>query len=196
MTEKYLLIDFENVQPRSLKALQRHAFKVKLFVGANQTKVSLGLASALQLLGEDAEYVQISGSGRNALDFHIAYTLGELAARQRDALFYVVSKDKGFDPLIKYLKGKGIRADRIRDVADIPLPGGPKGKSPEEKVEAIVANLRSRGAGRPRKVRTLRNTVNALFGKALPESEISDLIRVLEREGHIAVEGESVSYHL
>ena len=196
MKAKYLLIDFENVQPRSLDVLNGNSFKVKLFVGASQTKVALDLASALQGLGKDAEYVQISGNGRNALDFHIAYTLGELAAQQVEADFYVVSKDTGFDPLMKYMTGKGIRVQRIRDIADMPVPGGPKGKSLEERVEVIVGNLKSRGSGRPRKVRTLKNTINALFGKALPQSEILELVGVLEREGYIAVEGESVSYHL
>jgi len=192
----YLLIDFENVQPRGLSALHGHSFKVKLFVGHNQTKVSLDLASALQALGEDAEYVQITGSGRNALDFHIAYTLGELVAEHRDAVFYVVSKDTGFDPLLRHLKAKGIRVHRIKEVADIPVLRGSKDKTLEQKLDVIVANLKSRGSGRPRKVRTLKNTVNALFGKGLPDSEVSALVKALERNEYISVAGESVSYNL
>jgi len=196
MKTSYLLIDFENVQPRSLAVLRGHTFRVKLFVGANQTKVSLDLARELQALGEDAEYIQISGSGRNALDFHIAYMLGELVVQHADANFYVVSKDTGFDPLIRYLSGRGVSAVRIKEVADIPVLQGASNKSLEQKVEVIVTNLRSRGSGRPRKVRTLKNTINALFGKKLTDAEVAELVRDLDRHGHISIEKENVSYHL
>jgi hypothetical protein len=33
----------------------------------------ISLAKALQVLGKHGEYIEISGSGQNALDFHIAY---------------------------------------------------------------------------------------------------------------------------
>ncbi len=116
----YVLIDFENVQPKNLGLLESQPFKVLVFVGANQTKVSLELARALQALGKNAEYIKISGNGQNALDFHIAYYIGKLAAGEPSAQFHVISKDKGFDPLIKHLKGQKIRVQRERDLAEIP----------------------------------------------------------------------------
>ena len=79
-TTNYVLIDFENVQPANLGVLKHAGFKVLVFVGAQQTKVPFDLASAMQALGDAASYLKISGSGRNALDFHIACYLGELVA--------------------------------------------------------------------------------------------------------------------
>ena len=49
----YVLIDFENVQPKNLELLEGHSFKVLVFVGANQTKVPLKLAKALQAHGKN-----------------------------------------------------------------------------------------------------------------------------------------------
>jgi hypothetical protein len=74
----YLLLDYENIHPKNLSLLDGHPFKVLVFVGANQTKVPLELAAALQSLGKDAKYIKISGNGPNALDFHIAFSIGEL----------------------------------------------------------------------------------------------------------------------
>ena len=45
MKTHYILIDFENVQPKNLAILNGHPFKVLVFVGANQTRVPLELAS-------------------------------------------------------------------------------------------------------------------------------------------------------
>jgi hypothetical protein len=72
---------------------------VLVFVGSNLTKVPFYLASSLQTLGSNAEYVRTGGNGPNALDFHIAFYVGQLAWRDLNAYFHIVSKDTGFDPL-------------------------------------------------------------------------------------------------
>ena len=102
MATNYVLIDFENVQPKNLEILAEHPFKVYVFVGANQTKVSFDQAAAMQAMGEDAKYIKIAGNGPNALDFHIAFYIGELSMRDPMAKFNIISKDTGFDPLIKH----------------------------------------------------------------------------------------------
>lgn len=196
MTTNYLLIDFENVQPKRLALLNGHPFKIVVFLGANQTKIPVELAKTLQAFGQDARYVQITGSGRNALDFHIAFALGELSKEDRKATYHIISKDAGFDPLIKHLNEKGIRVHRSKDIADIPLLRVSNSKTLPEKVEAVMRNLRTRGAGRPRKVKTLKNTINAVFSKSLKESDLTEIVRVLEREGHITIEKENVSYQV
>jgi hypothetical protein len=192
----YLLIDYENVQPTSLSALNGHPFKVIVFLGANQAKVSVEFARALQALGSNAEYIQISGSGPNALDFHIAFTVGELSRSDPNACFHIISKDSGFDPLIGYLRKKGIFAERSMAIADVPIFKVSNAKTEPKKLEAIVHNLASRGTGKPRKVRTLSNTINALFRNSLEDAELASLVKALEKHGHISIEGENVSYHL
>ena len=52
----YVLIDLENVQPKNLEILASHPFKVLVFVGANQAKVTYDLAVAMQELGKNAQY--------------------------------------------------------------------------------------------------------------------------------------------
>ena len=121
MKTNYVLIDYENVQPEAMAVLNEEHFKVIVFVGANQTKVSFEVASALQQMGTRAEYVRISGNGSNALDFHIAFYIGQLAAQEPEAYFHIVSKDTGFDPLIQHLKARKILACRSKDVTEIPI---------------------------------------------------------------------------
>ena len=74
-----MLVDFENVQPKNVSLLSGGSHKIKVFLGANQAKIPLEMARALQTCGPDAEYIQIDGSGKNAVDFHIAYYIGALA---------------------------------------------------------------------------------------------------------------------
>ncbi len=196
MATQYVLIDFENVHPKNLELLTTHPFKVFVFVGANQTKVPFDLADSMQLLGRSARYIKIAGNGQNALDFHIAYYVGELAGKDPDAHFHIISKDKGFDPLIKHLKGRKIRIQRERDLAEIPILRVSNTTSSDEKIAAIVKNLGGRGQARPRKVRTLENTINTLFTKKLDKKELSSLIKELQKRKLIVVNQSNVSYKL
>jgi hypothetical protein len=137
----YILIDYENIQPQNISLLIGHAFRVLVFVGAHQSKIPLELASALQKLGESAEYIKIDGNGQNALDFHIAFYIGQLAERDPKSYFHIISKDKGFDPLIAHLKTKKIFVQREMDLAAIPILRISNATSPDEKIEALVKNL-------------------------------------------------------
>ena len=194
MKNIYILIDYENVQPKNLAILNGHPVKVIVFVGANQAKVPFDLASSLQALGGNAEYIKIGGNGSNALDFHIAFYIGQLAEREPDAHYHIISKDTGFDPLIKHLNERKIFSQRGKDLSEIPLLRISNATSSEEKIAAIVGNLSTRGHARPRKVRTLANTINSLFMKTLKESELMSLIEQLRQKQYVVIENETVSY--
>jgi hypothetical protein len=207
----FVLVDFENVQPKNVSLLNGRSFKIKVFVGANQARIPFELARALHAFGPDAEYIQIDGSGKNALDFHISYYLGRLAAETPDASFYLISKDKGFDPLIKHLKAQGISCQRSSSIADIQ---GVKissskmisdrvdtvkpfdSRSIPEKVDAIINNLTKRKAAKPRTLKTLRSTIKALFRDKLADAELDELIEQLTRRGAITAADGKVNYEL
>ena len=52
------------------------------------------------------------------------------------------------------------------------------------------------GQSRPRKVKTLANTIYSLFKPKLEEGEVDQLIRDLQDQGFIALDGDKVSYRL
>ena len=192
----YVLIDFENVQPKNLEILANHPFNVLVFVGANQAKVPFDLAAAMQKLGKNANYIRISGSGQNALDFHIAFYVGELATRDPEANFHIISKDTGFDPLIKHLKARKIRVQREKDLAAISVLRMSTATSSDEKIAAIIKNLSDRGQSKPRKEKTLANTINALFTNKLDERELLSLVKQLQERKYIVINQGNVSYKL
>jgi len=192
----YILIDFENVQPRNLELLQKHPFEVYVFIGENQAKIPYDMAEAMQAMGEKARYIKISGNGPNALDFHIAFYIGQLACEDPEGYFHIISKDQGFDPLIRHLRNQKIKALREKDLAEIPLLRISNAVSTDEKLELIVDNLRGRGQSKPRKEKTLANTIDSLFTKSLGEEESVGLIRELQKRKYIAISEGNISYRL
>jgi hypothetical protein len=196
LATNYVLIDFENIQPKNLEILMNHPFQVLVFVGANQSKVPFDLALAMQNLGDNARYVKIFGNGKNALDFHIAFYVGQLSLQDPDAYFHIISKDTGFDPLIKHLKSRKIKVQREKDLAEIPILRMSNATTNDEKIDAIIKNLVGRGPSRPRKVKTLANTINSLFTRKLNDKELMALVEELQARKYIVVNQGNVSYKL
>lgn len=194
MKNNYVLIDYENVQPKSLSLLDGHDIQVIVFVGANQAKIPFELALAIQELGNKAKYVKIAGNGPNALDFHITFYMGQIAQQDPDSYFHIISKDTGFDPLVKHLKEKKIFAQREKSLAEIPLLRTSSATSPEEKIKAVVERLSSMGNARPRKVKTLTSTIHALFFKQLESTDLSNIVNEMKQRDLIKIEGEKVTY--
>jgi len=192
----YVLIDFENVQPKNLEILKGHNFKVVVFVGDQQTKIPFELAQEMQTIGNDAEYVKISGNGSNALDFHIAFYIGFIAKEDPNAYFHIISKDTGFDPLIKHLKTKNIRALREKSITEIPFLKINNSKSQSERIAAIVEHLKARGNSKPRTIKTLSNSINSLFAQTLEEPELSALVQALIKKKYVIQDGTKVTYKL
>lgn len=196
MRTNYVLIDFESVQPAQLAALDQDHFKVMLFVGAHQAKLPYEIAAAIQRLGAKVEYIKISGNGPNALDFHIAFYIGEIASADPTAYFHIISKDKGFDPLIKHLKARKILAARAKDISEIPLVKAANSKSAEQRLEIVVAKLRQLKASKPRTVKTLKSTIASLFQKQLSDGEVTAVLDALHSSALVAITDEKVTYAL
>jgi hypothetical protein len=184
------------VQPAEINVPSDIPLKVFLFVGENQRNLSIDLASSLQTLGGNAEYIRIEGNGKNALDFHIAFWIGKLSEKDPNSYFHIISKDKGFDPLIKHLRKKNILSQRVSMISDIQILSGQRNETLPERVKSIAKSLRARGTSRPRKRRTLKNTISAFFMKTLSDHEIEEIISNLEKKGYIKFNEDVVSYNL
>lgn len=159
----FVLVDFENVQPKDIDLLKDGPFKVKIFLGPNQSKIPITFAAALQSLGEDVEYIILETAGNNALDFCIVYYIGILSVLDPTAFFHVISKDTGFDSLLKHLKSKRIFAHRSTCIADIPYFKPTLFVAPDAQINVVVADLIRRKASKPRTQKALQNTLLSLF---------------------------------
>lgn len=206
LTRNVVLIDFENVQPRSLKVLAAPGCSVLLFVGASQPRISMDVVEAMQGLGSQGRYVRCHGSGRNALDFHIAFYIGEMAAADPEAFFHIISKDTGFDPLVAHLKSRGLRAGRCVSVADLPMfrparqsagvPALPAAKTvlPEARLTHLRDWLVRQDKARPASKVALQNSIANLFQKTLAATEVSALVQQLQQNKWIVLDGNKVRY--
>jgi hypothetical protein len=190
----FVLIDSENVKPEYIEKLKHDHFRVVVFVGANLKRLDFPIVNAVQSLGANGSYVQISSHGPSALDFHIAYYIGKLSAANPDAYFHIISKDKGFDPLIKHLKDQKIFCSRWASVLEIPLVKAmvklPPGQRAEDFYKKRIASTKTR----PATVLSLQSAILSHFHKVLSGEEVAEVLKALTAAGHIVLDGKKVAY--
>lgn len=194
MPNHYVLVDLENLVPTQMQRCQQPGVYVRIFVGAKQVRILSAMAAAVQPLGASAQYIRASGTGKNALDFHLAFYLGELAAQDPSAKMTVISKDQGFDPLIQHLKQRQIKAARHTSVESAIAISRrpPAGPAQSSMTPYIITQLTRMKGNKPASEKTLNRAIK----NWCPTSEVQTIINELKQQGYITVKGSKVSYLL
>jgi hypothetical protein len=219
MAESVLLVDYENIGKIDLAAIPE-GVRVPFFFGASQRTVPTEFLKAALKLGERFVPIDIEGQGKNALDFHIAFYLGECLARAPDTACVILSKDKGFDPLVRHLTRRGFAVRRANSMAEAlgsrgahaAVPRSPAGarsggraggrrESPRReagslKEEALNLLAGTQKARRPRRRKGLIGVLHSHFSRKVPESELQGLVDELIAEGSMSeANGGAITYH-
>lgn len=183
MSEAIWLVDYENVQKIDPARVPANA-RLKVFIGSKQNKLPTELVKLREALGERFEWIWIDGTASNALDFHIACHLGEGLARAPQAEFVILSNDKGFDPLLRHLKSRGIKCKR--DGKD--KQAKPAAKTvPNANAQRVFEHLRKIGKDMwPAKRTKLNNLLTNHFRKTMSAEQVAKAIDQLFKTRLIA----------
>jgi len=193
--KRRLFVDFENVQKMNLAALSDD-FEVSVFVGCSQKSIPFALVQDAQALGTRLEWIKVEGGGSNALDFHIAYYLGSLLAQCPRTQCFILSRDTGFDPLLRQLEKKGLSCRRISSLTELEAKPKVKSVAPDaSNYERVVASLKKiANKPKPKKKAGLANHISTLFAKQLSKAEVEGLIAQLIEDGLVAETGKTLAY--
>ena len=212
---KIVLIDYENIQPKSVVSLADKNCAVYIFTGKTQVKMPIELAVSMQDLGSKGKYIITNHNGKNALDFHIAYYVGKITEELKDEKlsFCVISKDKGYDGLISFLKSNKISIARYSDVesvfastkANISVNTKTTTKKAEnciskesidEKVKKVTIHLNQNPNSKPKTESGLRNKILHGFGTAFSGSDATEIINFMKKQKIITIKNKKVSYQI
>ncbi len=195
----HVFVDFENVQTVDLALIGSKGVSIKLLLGANQTKLNLDLVEQLLKHTASVELIRLTFSGKNALDFALAYYLGREVLADPTAYFHIVSKDTGFDPLIKHLRTRHVHIRRHDDFSTLTFSAPPK-PAPlpvDDLSKRVVEHLSKNKASRPKRKKTLASHLLAFAGKTSTEGEIATLIEKLVVSGQLGIDEKNVvTYHI
>lgn len=132
MAKQLILVDYENVTKIDLSLLD-NSYRAIVFIGASQNPPKASRKKTTAHRFKRVEFRKISGSGKNALDFHMAFHLGRIFETAADTICTVISRDKGYDPLLHHLNDSGLSCRRVESFDQL-LSTPSQGESTDEPV--------------------------------------------------------------
>src|SRR5688572_7093458 len=96
----HVFVDFENVKQVDLSVLGRKNFIVHLFLGPLNKKLDVEVVERLLEHSQAVKMIRSPKLGKDALDFVLAFHLGQAVQTDPKAYFHLVSGDEGFDSLV------------------------------------------------------------------------------------------------
>ena len=106
------LIDYENVNERGFKGIlncQKEDL-IYIFYTKNGSTLSFDSHKLLEEAKPKIDYFNAENGSKNALDFQLSSFLGYLITNHPNEQFYIISKDKGYEVLIRFWSSfKGLK---------------------------------------------------------------------------------------
>jgi hypothetical protein len=189
MTARVLFVDLENVQKIDLTRVPADA-RVMIFYGLTQKKIPEELVVQAQPLGARLKWIKIAGQGPNALDFHIAFYLGQELAVSPTSDCAILSRDTGFDPLVRHLQAGRHACRRVSSLKD-----AFSAVEPAEDADHFIRLLAllKKEKARPTKPKGLAGKVKSWFPK-LTEDDRGALVERLFRESRVRLSEKVLMY--
>ena len=114
---QHIFVDYENIHEVDLDLVAGKEVIVHLVLGERNNNLPLEMVKRLVKYKEQVHLVEAGKSGKNALDFVLAYRVGVESAAYPEGYYHIVSKDTGFDALILHLRKHNILARRDESFA-------------------------------------------------------------------------------
>jgi hypothetical protein len=203
----HVFVDFENVSECDLTLIGTKLVSFTFLLGARQTKLNTTLVEKLLEHAASVELVRLTSSGKDALDLALSYYLGRKVLTDPTAYFHIISKDKGYDPLVEHLRSRHIHARRHDDFSSLTFSYKPKEKvaavpvvKPAEEVDElklVLERLRKSANNRPKKKATLLSHLKSMLGKEATDADAAQMFEKLCKTNHIRLGDKgAITYHL
>ena len=203
----HVFVDLENVKTIDGSVVGGKNFTFHLFLGPHNKKLDVDIVEKLLDNAQSVKLIRSPQAGRNALDFVLAYHLGQAVQTDPKGYFHIISKDGGFDSLVKLLETKRVKVKRHADwsglhfespskkpVTEVPAPAA-KALSPG--AEKVLGNLRKSEKNRPKMKKTLLHHALNFLGKDATTDMSEKVVDELRKSGYLDIDVKgSVSYNL
>ncbi len=140
----HVFVDYENVHEVDPTLIESKTVHLTLLLGPKKTKLDATVVEKLLPHAANVEFVRLKSSGKNAVDFALAYYLGRAVLADPGGYFHIVAEDGGYDPLIEHLRSKHIRVRRHEDFTTLQFSAVNKSPAAPAAVATPVAKLKAK----------------------------------------------------
>ena len=219
----HVFVDVENVKKVEPFVLGQRNYIVHLFLGPLNKKLDVEVVEQLLEHSQAVKMIRSPKPGKNALDFVLAYHLGQAVLTDPKAYFHLLTGDEGFDSLVELLKARNVKVRRhpswqeletwvvakstgsvangqavANGTAKAVVNGGPqKPASLSQATEKFLNNLTKSEKNRPKMKKTLVTHAKNSLGKGASDEKGEKVVAELLKAGYLKIDDkEAVSYCL
>jgi len=201
----HVFVDLENVKTVDASVVLGRNLTFHLFFGPHNKKLDVVVVEALLENAQAVKLIRSPKPGKNALDFVLAYHLGQAVQGDPKGYYHIVSKDTGFDSLVELLKSKQVKVKRHDDWSELnfnsPPKPAPEAKAPEVKelskeADKLWGDLK-KNATRPKSEKGLLGRAKTIMGKDSSEEWNKQVVQELVKANRISIgEKGAVTYRV
>jgi len=203
----HVFVDFENVKTIDHSRLGDRNLTFHLFFGQQNKRLDIELVAKMLENAQTVNLIRSPKAGKNALDFVLAYHLGQAVLSEPMAHFHIISKDAGFDSLVALLESKRVVVKRHSDWSTLPFTSLP---APSSRIPAPLSNIPSAAAkkvletlkkapekGLPKRKKSLLSLAKSALGKESTDDASEKVVEELRLTNHLAIDEKgAVAYTL
>lgn len=121
---RYFLIDYENVNRDGLNGITKLSENdcVRIYYSNTAETLTFGLHRRINESRAHFDYIKVQMPIKNALDCLILFDIRDLAKENRDAEYFIVSKDTDFDKAIEDFTVHNLKVKRIIEICKLDEP--------------------------------------------------------------------------
>ncbi|MGA0369333.1 MAG: PIN domain-containing protein [Kiritimatiellia bacterium] len=183
----WAFIDHENVPDFEHLNINDYE-RILLFCGPRSKKLKIDPLSDTTF--HRFEILRISTTGKNNLDFHLAFHLGRLHTEAGPGIaFHIISKDQGYDGLIHHLKNLKRTCKRVE-------PQQPQPKLSQDAERIVTLLNKTPATNRPSSEKSLLSWINNIFQNRKTPPKAENLIKKLKAAKLLTIQDGKVTYTL
>jgi hypothetical protein len=198
----HVFVDFENVKTIDPSVIGGKNLMLHLFFGAQNKKLDLEVVELLLENAHAVNLIRCPKSGKNALDFVLAYHLGQAVQTDPKGYFHIVSKDMGFDALVELLRSRKVKVKQHPDWSGlrfnspvkvpVPVPVPVPTQALHAEAEKVLENLRKTEKNRPKRKKTLLSHSLSFLGKGVSAAKCEQVVEELSVSGYLMIDDKGV----
>ncbi len=181
--KNHIFVDFENGVNVDLDLIEGKPVHVTIVTGKHQSSLPKTLAKQFLRFSEQVSVIDNEQLGPNAADFVLAMEVGRKSINDPKGFYHIVSRDRGFDAVVKHLRSLNIMSARIEDFAAVPILVAADRLTLSQLADSYAARLQRRPVGRPARRAGLLAQIGVHFLKQIDEAKCEAIAKSLtERE--------------
>lgn len=115
----HYLVDYENVHADGLNGINNLGSQdhVIVFYSENADTMTFQLHNQINASKADITFIKIEAGTKNALDFQLVSYLGYMLHDNEKDIYYIVTKDNGYQAVVKFWGKQNVRISLIADLS-------------------------------------------------------------------------------